>query len=236
MMNGIAKFLAVGFLALMSSVSRAETGLSAYTSPLDSKAVTSEGILALIEKIRQRPDWGKSISPADAQAVVDAVMADGRLDWAETDLLEELASDRIRTLALSKAGDPNHIVTFPTLLASSRAPIEEALDMAWEAQWNGGDAGWDALVALYGAGSDHARTRAISIVERKMAAAWSQSNANNEYKPFRQIISSRYAANDKLPADRRRLGKALLAAAAKQVDADDGGRMPDIFYSWIAAN
>ena len=231
-MKLLAAATATALLAT-AQVSAANEGEAAYAEPLDKRAYASPEFLALIASIRERPNWGSTLGPADTQPMVDIVLRDGVLSARETDLLEELAGGRIASIQIIDEQQPARTNLFPTFTVNQRAPLERALNAVWEPDCAGGKTAWGELVPFYTSGSKQAETRAVSALAGKMADAWGQSNVGNGYKPFRDIISACYRANGELTEAQQRHGKLLMTAAARKTDAGADGAIPDVLYNWI---
>ena len=226
---------AVTATATLSSAqaSAATDAEAAYAEPLDGRAYASPEFVALITTLQGRPDWQSSLGPEDSQRMVDIVLGDGVLSALETDLLEELTSDRIVGIQIVDEQQPTITKRFPSLKEGQRVPVERALNAGWEPDCAGGKTAWAQLVPFYTSGSKQADARAVSALAGKMADAWAQSNVGNGYKPFRDVISTCYRANGQLTEAQQRHGKLLMTAAARKTDAGADGAMPDVLYNWI---
>lgn len=204
-------------------------------TPLDGKV---HGLnLPVFEKVRAlRSAGGPSLTPATADQLVQAIRADGSVDEAEWDLLDELCNARTRSITITPAADPsapNESVSLTSVAGDTLNRIIAAIPVLdLEKAWSDGAAGWAALTAEHRRGGVTA-LRTVHFVADKLAAEWRQSTTANAYKPLVNVISERYKLCDSVGEEAKTPSRTLLREALALVDTYDAGKLPDFLYNWI---
>jgi hypothetical protein len=224
--------LALAILAMVSTPAGAELD-QRYLANRDGRATVSDEVFAALTGIYAR-NGGSIMTGANAAHIVSLVMADGKLDAAETDLLEELADSNIRAVTIRREGSPEPSVVFGTQGGDAGKALDAALDAPLIALWNGDHADWGALVTLHATGPAPARDRVAKLTLNYMLEAARQSEAANAYGPFRQVISSRFALANKLPPEAQQHSRALLYDAAQSAHSRLPDRTPRYLFDWLA--
>lgn len=183
-----------------------------------------------------RQSGTSAINVAQANAIRDAVMADGKLDAAERDLLDELTSDRTRAITVIKAGSaqPPVTVMFGSSSGQSkqihRDTIYPSVDFA--KAWNDGEQGWKIFAVEFAKGGFN-ESRATAFVMGQLGKAWKESSVPNAYKPFRDTITRLHGYSAAQKGSGVKDGKQLMYKSAAMVDWQEYDRIPDFLYNWL---
>lgn len=203
-------------------------------TPLDGRvAGLNDGVLAVLRGIAAR-----NVVPLrenEAVLVRDAVMADGAIDSAERDLLDEMINTQVRSVIIPDpgAGGSSQIVFYPFFGKAREIvidTIEPPADFA--AAWAGGNDGWRAIVDEAKRGG-YRESRAEIFVTQQLDRLWGESNLSNSYKPLRDEILRLYSASMALNGGDFIPGRQLLFNAANRLDEQRGDAVPDYLYNWV---
>ncbi len=230
-MRAVSAILAVGMMAGAGQPAAAADE-ARYPAQLDGRATVSAAMFSALDEIIRRHGRGQ-MTGADAERVVALALADGKLDAAETDLLEELASWNIRAISVTTAARSDRTLVFSTQSGAARNALDAALDAPLLKLWDGDAAAWGTLVTLHGTGPRHIRERIGRLTRNKMFDPMVMSDVANTYAPFRQLISSRFALANALPPDQQRFSRNLLYYAANATEKNVPGGRPRFLFNWI---
>ena len=202
------------------------------TDPLNGRAEASGAIMAVLVESRKRASVGP-LTEAEASEIRRLILADGKLDATEDDLIRELVSPHVRAITIAPFGGKGDPVVLGTQSGRPRAQLESILLERYDRYWqdrNG--AGWQELVREAGRSkTDHDRILYHLVKPTSDLAV--QSNAGNTYKPVRDMISGIFGANNRLPAEEQVRGRRLLHAIMATVDGNMSDELPDFLYNWI---
>lgn len=202
------------------------------TEPLNGRAEATDAIMAVLVESRKRAEIGPLIE-AEAVEIRRLILADGKVDAAEDDLIRELVSPHVRAITISPRGGRGDAVVLGTQSGKPRAQLEGILLERYDRYWqdrNG--AGWKELVREAGKSkTDH--DRILYHLAKPATDIALQSTAANAYKPVRDMISGIFGANNPLPAADQERGRRLLYGIMVAVDANMAGELPDFLYNWI---
>lgn len=198
----------------------------------DGRAVASPEVLAVISAAVSSPR--RVLLGGDAVRIRDLVLADGKLDDAEFDLIDELSAHEIRAIRVSPASGRAEPFFTGTVSGDTLRVFEAMFEARYRANWDAKDPvkGWRELLreAMLSNGS-HTRIRAFLGSITKPAAEG--STAANTYGPLRSFISAYSLRNEKLPLPERTLGRRLAYEAMVDTDNMYRGSVPDFIYSWL---
>jgi hypothetical protein len=162
-------------------------------------------------------------------------LADGSLDSAEFDLLDELANEKIRAVMISLApGDPPAVIT-GTVFGQTQKVFDEMFLNHYQASWQSTDdaAGWAELVrqAKF---SDSAHSRVRRFLAALALEASRASNPGNQQRPATQLIGIMLKRSQALPDADRAFVTRLIYEAYIDADIAMNGALPDYTYNWLA--
>ena len=230
-----AELFAQGRTAVPSRPPEVTIGPPTPRTPLDGKV---QGLnLPVFEQVRAlRSAGGPGLTAAAADHLIRAIRADGAVDDAEWDLLDELCNARTRSITITPAADsaaPHESVSLTSVAGDTLTRIVAAIPVLdLEKAWNDGASGWAAITAEHGRGGVTA-LRTVHFVADKLAAEWRQSTTANAYKPVTAIITERYKLCDAVGDEAKTASRTLLREAMVLVDVYDAGKLPDFLYNWI---
>lgn len=204
-------------------------------TPLDGKVTGLN--LPVFEKVRAiQAAGGPGMTEAGAEALIQAIRADGSVDPAEWDLLDELCNSRTRAIKITPAAADgaasNESVSLTSVAGNTLVRVIAAIPVLdLEKAWSDGAAGWAAITAEHGRGGVTA-LRTVHFVADKLAAEWRKSTTANAYKPLVDAVSARYKLCDAV-GEAKTASRTLLREGMVLVDLYDGGKVPDFLYTWI---
>jgi hypothetical protein len=191
-------------------------------------------VFRTLQTLREKnPD---SLTEADANEIKKAVLADGKIDAVERDLLDELVTSFYRiygitiTAAGAQPGDPV-VKLFPVSQNAKRVLIS-VLRFDFPSAWAKGKEGWTAMIDE-SKKNEQERTRVVDFVGTMFAAEWAKGTQADAYKPLRDLLARHYGFVETQPDGRADYGKRILFLAMRKVDEDEDGRVPDFIYLWL---
>ena len=192
---------------------------------------------ATFDKLQTVRQSGSGAINADrANAVRDAVMADGVLDAQERDFLDEMTIDKTRAVNIIKAGSaqPPVTVAFATANGQAKQILRDTIfpPVDFAKAWDGGEQGWTIFVNEFAKGG-FSESRATGFVMEKLGAAWKDSTVPNAYKPFRDTITRLHGYSAAQKGSGVKDGKQLMYKSAAMVDWQEYGGIPDFLYNWL---
>lgn len=203
-------------------------------APNDGRATASPAIIAIIAAARQRPIPIPVLQPQDAEQIRSLVLADGKIDDAEFDLLDELASNTIRNIRISAPGGKGPEVVTAAVSGQPRRIFDTIFQQHYLTNWEAKDqaAGWTEIIrqAKF---SDSAHSRVRKFLAKFALDAATTSNNANAYGPVTSLIIEFSKRNDKLPDVDRVIGRRLMYEAFSDADAAQNGNLPDWLYTWL---
>ncbi|MEY4270206.1 MAG: hypothetical protein RLZZ58_1422 [Pseudomonadota bacterium] len=192
---------------------------------------------AVFQNIKKRNPG--AFTEVDAMELKRAVMADGKIDAAERDLLGELTNSQFRSITVTPEGavlkppaTPPKVISYPVSGNAKRVLLDTLnppADLARE--WDGGAAGWNNIIRAY-AQSATEEVRVVNFVAGKLGQQWELSNLANGYKPLRDVIGQRYGFSNSAGSNAD-VGRAILYKAMNQVDRNAADAVPDFLYNWV---
>ncbi|WP_373489603.1 hypothetical protein [Parasphingorhabdus sp.] len=223
----------LGALCLLSISSAAKADQGAISENM--RAIADRQVYAILANVRASSRF--QLTEVEARQIADVMLADGKLDAHEIDLIDELSSSSVRAIQISPGGGGDDPVVLGTQSGPAKRVFDslmtDYLDKFYDA---GGPAkGWESLVR-YSLTSETAYKRSQNFLAPKALAAGKQSNIANAYKPIREHISGLFARNNQLPKDEPKLndrGRWLIHVSVKMADMDMSDQLPDYLYSWI---
>jgi hypothetical protein len=186
-----------------------------------------------------------ALTEANAMELRTAIMADGKIDIAERDLLREMTQSQFRSINVTVDGAKwstlmdlalvpatSKVATYP-VSGNAKRVLQDVLDPPVDLarEWAGGSAGWNAIVRAY-AKSPVEESRVINFVAGKFAEQWELSNMANGYKPLRDEIGKRYGFSNSAGGDAK-AGSTVIYKAMNQVDRNAKDAVPDFLYNWV---
>jgi len=177
-----------------------------------------------------------SLTERDAKELEAGVMADGKVDLTEQDLLIEMTQSVFRNITVRPVGssqpsDPQ-VMTFPTVGNAKRVlqnVLNPQLDL--DGAWAEGTSGWKDVIAE-SRKSPQQETRVINYVSGKLSEQWVLSNMGNGYKPLRDLIGKLYGYSNSAGADTE-AGRKIVYRSMEQLDRNTTDSVPDFFYNWL---
>lgn len=175
-----------------------------------------------------------SLTARDTTELKVAIMADGKVDDAERDLLEEMTQSQFRliTATLANSNPADDVKTYPTAGSAKQVLLETLnppLDL--DKSWNGGMAGWHDIIREYKKSAAN-EPRVINFVAGKLMVRWKESNIGNGYKPLRDEIGRLYGFSNSAGSNTN-AGRTILYHSMKQVDQNEQDKVPDFLYNWV---
>lgn len=198
----------------------------------DGRAVAAEAVIGIIVAAQLRP--ARYLQVEDAQRIRAVLLADGKLDDSEFDLLDELASGRIRAITIRAASGKGQPVITGTVSGPTLAVFDAMFGQHYQASWQAADqvSGWAELVrqAKF---SDGGHTRVRKLLAAKALAAAKEGTAANANKPLITLIGAMHKRNEGLPEKDQAFGKRLMFEACSDADAAMNGSIYDWIYNWL---
>jgi hypothetical protein len=203
-------------------------------TPRDGRvAGLGEGVMVVLRRIK-----ASNVVPLrenEALLLRDAVMADGAIDSAERDLLDEMINPQVRSVLIADpaAGGSSQIVFYPFFGKAREIvmdTIEPPIDFA--SAWAGGNDGWRVIVEEASKGG-YRESRAEIFVTQQLERVWNESNLSNSYKPYRDEVIRLYSASMALSGAQVVPARQLLFNASNRLDEQRGDAIPDYLYNWI---
>jgi hypothetical protein len=180
------------------------------------------------------------ITADEAQTLQKAILKDGHIDSAESDLLQELTQDKFQSIKVSaqKSADfhPDDLSLAPVNgamkqdLQTLRTHPEELNRL-----WAGGSDGLGEMVKLYST-SPQAKNMIMNFIGQKFQDAWKNSDVMNGYGPLRDLIGQSFNTLKSSDPETARNGRQMLFDAAQALDRYLGGSVPDFLYNWLKPN
>lgn len=198
----------------------------------DGRATASREVIAVLTAATQRPP--RPLLGPDAIRIRDLVLADGKLDDAEFDLIDELSEHSIRTIRITPATGSSEPLFVGTASGETLRAFEAIFEQRYRAQWDAKDPvkGWTELLREAKISqASHGRIRRFLGTITIPAAQ--QSTVANTYAPARKFISDYALRNEKLPLAERTLGRRLAYEAMVDADIYVRGALPEFIYSWL---
>jgi hypothetical protein len=177
-----------------------------------------------------------ALTEKSAQEIAAAIRKDGKVDAAETDLLEEMTQSMFRSITITPAGavagSTEKVVSYP-ISGNAKRVLQNVLnppaDLA--AEWAKPNHGWNIIVADYKKNPERA-AKVLAFVTEEMAKKWAVSNQANGYKPLRDQLGKLYGLSNSMGADTN-AGRELLYKAMNIVDRNAQDAVPDFLYNWV---
>lgn len=172
------------------------------------------------------------LTEKDVQELKTAILADGAVDAAERDLMEELVQTRVRGIVVTEVAQPDQKVWLFPVSGASQNLLEEVLSppLDLSEEWGKGAAGYATMVA-YCQKHPKREPRVLEFVRQKLAERWRESNVENAYKPWRDQFSEIYRWATACQ-ENSRFAQALLYVAARQLDQAESDKIPDFLYKF----
>jgi len=200
-------------------------------SPNDGRVMASPAIMEVVSQT-----WYRSstiMSETEVRKLAEVVMADGRLDSDELDLIDELTVPRIRAINISPRSGTGRMMVVGTLSGENKRLLEQPMEAYYAALYGDGKTAkrWEELVRQSQI-SDGALERVRGFLANKTAAAAQASTVANVYEPARTLIKDWLAHNKALPAELQDRGNWLIFQSFEKGDAATDGKLPDFIYNW----
>ncbi|MDP3907784.1 hypothetical protein [Novosphingobium sp.] len=215
-----------------TSIPRVANAAAPDGSTEDGRAVAAEAVIGIIVAAQLRP--ARFLQVEDAQRIRAVLLADGKLDDSEFDLLDELASGRIRAIMIRAASGKGQPAITGTVSGPTLAVFDAMFGQHYEASWQAADqvSGWAELVrqAKF---SDSAHTRVRKFLAAKLLPAAKEVTPANASKPLITQLGLLIKRNGGLPEQDQAFGKRLMFEAFSDVDAAMNGAIYDGIYSWL---
>lgn len=179
----------------------------------------------------------KAMTAEEAKGLQSAILKDGVIDKAESQLIGELTQDSPHNVHIGaqKSADFN---PQDLNLTSASGQAKQILGnlrthpQELDRLWNGGKEGMDKLVKLY-SGTPQAKGAVMRFVTSKFQQAWSQSSLGNGYAPLRDAIGRAYAATTSEDPAVSKNGRQMLYDGTANLDRFAHDAIPDFLYSWL---
>lgn len=189
---------------------------------------------AVLQTIKKRNPG--AFTENSAKELAAALLKDGTIDPAETDLVVEMTQSQFRSITITPAnaavGSTDKILTYP-ISGAAKTVLQHVINppLDFTAEWAKPDRGWNLLVADYKR-SPERKAAVLAFVTQEMAKKWEVSNMANGYKPLRDEIGKLYGQSNAPSADAT-AGRTLLYDALNTVDRNAKDAMPDFLYNWV---
>lgn len=175
-----------------------------------------------------------NLTEKDANQLKIAIMADGKVDAVERDLLREMTQSQFRNIIVTPADTSatDKVMTFPVVGNAKKVllyVLNPVPDLA--AEWAKPDHNWNLIVADYKSGPER-EAKVLAFVTEEMAKKWEVSTMGNGYKPLRDEIAKIYGLCNASGADGA-TGRDLLYKAMNMVDRKAQDAVPDFLYNWV---
>jgi hypothetical protein len=169
----------------------------------------------------------------DGMQLRGMIMADGKIDDGERDLLEELTSPQFRAISVTPAGSSTKKQQVYPTGGPARKIFVNMLSppLNLEAAWARGEAGWNELVAAYKNNPQESQ-RIIDFVSAKADVEWAKGSLGDGYKPLRDFVARLHKMTG-TPAADSIYGRQLISRAMEQSDMRAKGQIPDMIYNWV---
>lgn len=206
----------------------------ASAAPDGKVAGLNEAVFTTFAKIKKRNPG--AFTEVDAKELGAAIMADGLIDPAERDLLEELTQSQFRSITTTPPGvtlpSDRKVMSYP-VSGNAKKRLQDVLNppLDLSGAWGRGAEGWNEITAEYRK-SQTQEARVVSFVQDRVLEAWNQSNMGNGYKPLRDLIGRYYGYSNSLGGDAA-TGRTILYKACNGADRSNNDQIPDFIYNWV---
>jgi len=195
----------------------------------DGQALADPQVLAIIGT-----GSGVSLNEDQAKRIAAVIMADGKLDPVEIDLIDEIIAENIRAINIRPLSGDMAPKFIGTLSGARKQVFVDLLEGYYTELYEAEDAvrGWEALVrqSLI---SPSAYNRVSSFLLPKAQAAARESTIANTYKPARELLSGWYARHNALPAELQDRSRWLMYRGFEGADMNLSDQLPDFLYNWV---
>lgn len=231
--------LAVTALVVSSgpAAAQGDLGTVPYVAPpggtsINGRAVASDAIMAVLLDMQRRPV--RTMTADDAGRIRDAILADGTIDDAEFDLLDELASWDIRAINIAPASGAGATVVTGTVSGPARDVFDGMFAQHYAEAWNSSDktAGWAELLRQ-SRFSETGWRRVMDFLTGMTLPAARAAVATKDYKPVTDLITDMTIRSANLPEADRDAGKRLAFQAWKNADLQMQDAFADYLYVWL---
>ena len=211
--------------ALPSASTEPAANLDGKVSDLNPTAFEA---LAAVKRAKPGP-----IDEKDAQELKRSLLADGKVDDQERELLDELLASRMQSITVSELGQSQKsLVVFP-VSGKAREVLMEVLHppLDFAQEWEKGAAGYANIVESVKQNPPGEKA-ALAFLEQKLGESWHESSTANAYRPLRDRMNQcqdwAMKCSGNVPLARGLLYKAML-----ELDEKESDRIPDFLYQWI---
>lgn len=199
----------------------------------DGRATASEQIVTILATAsNRRPNT--LLTPEEANSIRLLILADGKLEESEFDLLDELAAPQIRAISTTSISRPGNQSINGTTLGQSKEILESVFYGYYSKQWQATDtyAGW-AEIIKHGKFSEGAHDRVRKFLGKMAFDAAKSGGDQVPNRPAIALLGQYLGRNEKLSYDDKVYGRRLIYEAFSDVDYYMNDALPNVLYEFL---
>lgn len=198
----------------------------------DGSMLVDQQVLAVISQARQR--GSTLLNDAEVGRIRELLLADGKLDENERDVIDELTAGNIRAINTRLIGGDGKITTIGTLSGPREAYLREAMNVHYASLYGAelSVGGWEELVRQSRI-SDGALVRMRNFLGAKALVAAKESTTANAWKPARALLTDWSTKNKEIAPELQDRGRWLIHDGFKIADEATNNALPDFIYDWV---